>query len=58
MREFEELEGLAEQFVEDTTAVADEKDDDDASMKPLQASALPSTDVYIEVILFDNYVYE
>jgi hypothetical protein len=51
MREFEELEGIVEQYVEETSStVVDDKDDEDVLLsKPLQASALPSTDVYQEL---------
>jgi hypothetical protein len=50
MREFEELEGIVENYVADSSTVLDDKDDEDILLsKPLQASALPSTDVYQEV---------
>ncbi len=53
IREFEELEGLAEQFVEDTS-VTDDKDDDDPSQKPAMASSLQNPEIYMEVIIFQR----
>jgi hypothetical protein len=47
MREFEEFEGLSGLAVDEL--VIDEKDDDDPSMRPANASLLTSNDIYYEV---------
>jgi hypothetical protein len=52
MREFEEFEGLSGLAVDDT--VMDDKDDDDPSFRPAQASLLTSNEIYYEVRKFNN----
>ena len=47
MKEFEEFEGLSSVAVDDTAF--EEKDDDDPSFRPADASALSSSDMYYEV---------
>jgi hypothetical protein len=49
MREFEEFEGLAGLSVEEL--VIDERDDDDPSFRPAQASVLTSNEIYYEVCI-------
>ena len=49
IREFEELEGLGEQFMDDSASLGDEKVEEDATMKPAQASNLQSSDLFSEV---------
>lgn len=54
MKEFEELEGLGNQVIDEVQNLTEDKDDDD-SFKPANASQLSSNDVFYEVI--DNYWY-
>jgi len=46
MKDFEELEGLADQQEE---VEVDDKEDEDASFRPVQASTLSSADIYYEM---------
>lgn len=48
MRDFEELEGLTDQNVDDETEV-DDNDDDDPSFRPTSVANLNNSDVYYEV---------
>lgn len=47
MKEFEEFEGLSGLGADEV--VIDEKDDDDPSFRPAQASLLTSNEIYYEV---------
>ena len=49
MRDFEELEGLTDQNVDDEAEV-DDNDDDDPSFRPTSVANLNNSDVYYEVI--------
>jgi hypothetical protein len=45
LHELEELEELAEQFVDDNAALGDDKEEDDPTQKPALASNLQSTEI-------------
>lgn len=49
MRDFEELEGLTDQGLEDDAGLDLDKDDDDASFRPALAASLQSAEIFAEV---------
>lgn len=53
MRDFEELEGLTDQQVDDPSLL-DENEDDDPTFRPAVAANLQSAEIYIEVRQFPH----